>query len=73
MYAIEFEASIDDGIVRIPKVFKNIQKTKKAKIIVMIDEAVEQEDLGQLSFEQFLNHTKKVEKISLFSKDDLHE
>ena len=25
----------------------------------VIDEDVEQEDLGQLSFEQFLNHTKK--------------
>jgi hypothetical protein len=49
------------------------QKSKKAKIIVRIDEAIEQENQQQLAFSSFLKKTKKVEHITLFSKDDLHE
>ncbi len=73
MYAIEFETSIDNGIVHIPEIYKKIQKSKKAKIIVMIDEAIEQENQQQLAFSTFLKNTKKVEHITLFSKDELHE
>jgi len=73
MYAIEFETSIDNGIVHIPEIYKKIQKSKKAKIIVMIDEAIEQENQQQLAFSSFLKNTKKVEHITLFSKDELHE
>ncbi len=73
MYAIEFETSIDNGIVHIPEIYKKILKSKKAKIIVMIDEAIEQENQQQLAFSSFLKNTKKVEHITLFSKDELHE
>ena len=73
MYAIEFETSIDNGIVHIPEIYKKIQKSKKAKIIVMIDETIEQENQQQLAFSSFLKNTKKVEHITLFSKDELHE
>ena len=73
MYAIEFETSIDNGIVHIPEIYKEILKSKKAKIIVMIDEAIEQENQQQLAFNSFLKNTKKVEHITLFSKDELHE
>jgi len=31
MYAIEFETTIDNGIVHIPEIYKNLQKSKKAK------------------------------------------
>ena len=73
MYAIEFETSIDNGIVHIPEIYKKILKSKKAKIIVMIDEAIEQENQQQLAFSSFLKNTKKVKHITLFSKDELHE
>ena len=73
MYAIEFETSIDNGIVHIPEIYKEILKSKKAKIIVMIDETIEQENQQQLAFSSFLKNTKKVEHITLFSKDELHE
>ena len=36
MYAIEFEAPIENGIVHIPKEYQDLE-LKKAKIIVMYD------------------------------------
>ena len=35
MYAVEFEAPIENGIVHIPKQYQDIQDTKKATFIVM--------------------------------------
>ena len=35
MYAVEFEASIKDGIVHIPQQYKELQHTTNAKIIVI--------------------------------------
>jgi hypothetical protein len=37
MYAVEFQASIENGIVRIPKQYQDIQDTKKATFIVMYE------------------------------------
>jgi hypothetical protein len=31
MYTVEFETSIDNGIVHIPEIYKKLQKSKKAK------------------------------------------
>jgi len=38
MYAIEFETSIDKGVVHIPATFKNLYSSKKAKVIIMIED-----------------------------------
>ncbi len=37
MNTIEFEAQIENGVVHIPPEFKELQKTKKAKFIVIYD------------------------------------
>lgn len=37
MYAIEFEAEIKDGVVRIPNEHKNLQHNSSAKFIVLVD------------------------------------
>jgi len=37
MYAVEFEAPIENGIVQIPKEYKELQQNQKAKIIIMYD------------------------------------
>ena len=71
MYDIEFEARIDNGIVHIPKRFKTLQNSKHAKIIVMIDEPVEEKN--ESIFAQFLQKSGKVEKLSQFTRDELHE
>ena len=71
MYAIEFEARIDNGIVHIPQRFKTLQNSKHAKIIVMIDEPVEEKN--ESVFAQFLQKSGKVEKLPLFTRDELHK
>jgi hypothetical protein len=37
MYAVEFQAPIENGIVHIPKQYQDIQDTKKATFIVMYE------------------------------------
>lgn len=71
MYAIEFEASIDNGIVQIPKIYKELQKIKQAKIIVMIDDTPELEQKTMV-FNDFLKTSSKVENIEIFNRDALH-
>ncbi|PVY70800.1 hypothetical protein C8D92_108157 [Tamilnaduibacter salinus] len=39
MYAIEFEANIENGIVRIPEQYERL-KNSHAKVVVMVDENV---------------------------------
>jgi hypothetical protein len=71
MYAVEFETRIDNGIVHIPEQYKTLQNSKKAKIIVMVDEPVEENN--QPVFAQFLQKSMKVENLHLFDRDELHE
>ena len=39
MYAIEFEAPIENGVVHIPKEYKELQQNLKAKFVVIYDSA----------------------------------
>lgn len=38
MYAVEFETYIDNGVVQIPTQYKKLQHSKKAKVIIMVEE-----------------------------------
>ncbi len=40
MYAVEFEAPIENGIVHIPQQYQELQQTPKAKFIVMYTNSV---------------------------------
>jgi hypothetical protein len=73
MYAIEFETSIDNGIVHIPEIYMGLQKSKKAKVIVMIDEIPVEENQQELVFGDFLNNMRKVDNLAIVSRNDLHE
>ena len=57
MYTVEFETRIDNGVVHIPKRFKALQNSGKAKIIVMVDEPVEEKN--ESVFAQFLKKSRK--------------
>ena len=37
MYAVEFQAPIENGVVHIPKQYQDIQDTKKATFVVMYE------------------------------------
>jgi hypothetical protein len=70
MYAVEFEANIDNGIVHIPARYKKLQNSH-AKIIIMVDEESEHKD--ELALQQFLDNGKKVDNITAFHRADLHD
>jgi hypothetical protein len=38
MHAVEFETNIDNGIVQIPKEYKELQQAGKARIIILFDD-----------------------------------
>ena len=40
MYAVEFEAPIENGIVHIPKQYQELQQANKARFIVMYNNSV---------------------------------
>ena len=71
MYAVEFEAHIDNGIVHIPEQYKLLQNNRKAKIIVMIEESAE--EYSESVFGKFLQQSSKVENLTIFGRDALHE
>ena len=41
MHAIEFVTKIDNGIVQVPKEYKQLQQAGKARIIILFDEGQE--------------------------------
>ncbi len=41
MYAVEFEAPIENGVVHIPKQYKELQQTQNARIVVMYDNSLD--------------------------------
>jgi len=59
MNAIEFEASIENGVVHIPKEYQELYKTQKAKFIVIYDNSVKQENITQDKLNEFHRLIKK--------------
>lgn len=73
MFAIEFETKIDKGIVRIPEQYPLLQNSKKAKIIVMIDDTETAPESEASVFDTFLKNSQKVAELSIPSRDECHE
>ena len=38
MYAVEFEASITDSVMRIPKKYKDLQDKRRVKLFILYDD-----------------------------------
>jgi len=58
MYAVEFEAPIENGIVHIPQQYQELQQTPKARFIVMYTNSVnntikKEDDKVQFQLEEF--------------------
>ena len=78
MYAVEFEASIENGIVKIPKKYQDLQEKKKAKFVVIYDnddkKSYEAEKaVSSNKFDKFLSFATQVEDVKIYSKEQLHE
>ena len=75
MYAVEFEASIRDGVVRIPAIFHKLYSSTKAKVIIMVDDEESVTMTKTPSFiEMLVNNPRHVEPSTLFlSREQANE
>jgi hypothetical protein len=70
MHTVEFQAIIEDGIVRIPKEYKDLQKKREVRFFIMYD------DNDRTNTEK---RKKKMNAISIdtidfkFDRDEAHE
>ena len=72
MYAVEFQATIENGIVHIPKEYKDLQEKQEVRFLIMYD-----------SNDKYRTNTEKRKKnmsaISIdtigfkFNRDEAHE
>jgi hypothetical protein len=74
MYTVEFQASIENGVVHIPEQYKEIQNTTKATFIVMYNNTKVEKKQNSISDELdelFANSNNKVEAtMDLVSNTD---
>ncbi len=65
MYAVEFQAPIENGIVHIPQQYQEIQNTTKATFVVMynnsVNNTVKQDNIADELDELFANSNNKVQ------------
>lgn len=77
MYAVEFEASISDGVFKIPETFRKLHSVTKAKIIIMIkdEQVIPHAVVQQVGFiERLANKPIHVEKtIKFLSREEANE
>lgn len=75
MYAVEFEASISDGVVRIPTTFRKLYSSTKVRIIIMVDdeENVAMEETPSF-IEMLANNPRPIDSSTLFlSREQANE
>jgi hypothetical protein len=72
MYAVEFQATIENGIVHIPKEYKDLQEKREVRFFIMYDS----NDKYRTNTEK---RKKKMSAISIdtigfkFNRDEAHE
>jgi len=72
MYAVEFQATIENGIVHIPKEYKDLQEKRKVKFFIIYDNS-------DKSSTNIKKREKKMNAISIdtigfkFNRDEAHE
>ncbi len=68
MEAIEFRASVKDGVIRVPAEYRE-RLTRPVRVILLTDDEPEREDfIGQL-----LRKPRKVKNFKPLSRDTAHE
>ncbi len=77
MYAVEFEAKIDNGIIKIPSQYDELRNVNDVRLVIMYNKT---DDLkyaksksDSLKFDKFLSISKQVDSIKTYTRDELHE
>ena len=80
MYAMEFEAPIENGIVRIPKEYHDLQQKRKVKFIVIYDNDNStknyggEESINSNFIDEIINNPRHTDENSSFlSREEAHE
>ncbi len=69
MYAIEFEADVQDGIIKIPAQYKELY-TKHIKVIALLENSETIEEKPQYSDEYIEEHWRELVTTGLSSYDE---
>ena len=79
MQAVEFEANIENGIVRIPEEYKDLQEKKRVRFVVMYDddllkrkysrEEMQRMDSVDMIFDKYSIDMSKIR----FDREEIHE
>ena len=72
MYAIEFKAPIENGIVHIPKEYKDLQQNMEATFIVMYDEDKREDNFFQQRKQQLHHLIDEIKdgKVKMYHEDE---
>lgn len=75
MQTIEFETNILNGMVQIPMTYRNILFSKKAKVIITIEDEVENIESNQSDFiESLTRRPRHIDAtISFLSRESANE
>lgn len=77
MYAVEFEASINDGMFKIPETFLKLQSVARAKIIIMVEDDVEASKVTEKKgrfIERLANNPVHLDKsLQFLSREEANE
>ena len=68
MYAVEFQAKIQDGRIEIPEVYRHRFK-ERVRVILLVEE---ESTTGTL-IDQLLQHPLKVAGFKPFTRDEMYE
>ena len=68
MYAVEFQAQINDGTIEIPEAYRHRFK-ERVRVILLAEEESPTGDL----IDQLLQHPLKVAGFKPFTRDELYE
>ena len=69
MYAVEFETDIKNGIVRIPKKFKDLQDKKSVKLFIVYDDNKNKNGFKRKKMSAVSIDTKSFK----FNREEAHE
>ena len=64
MYAVEFEAPVENGIVHIPKQYQELQQNPKVRFVAMyesVNNTIQQSSIADELDELFANSSNKVQ------------
>lgn len=66
MYAVEFQAPIENGIVKIPSQYQDLQNTVQARVIVMYETKSQSDISAQLErFEELVKRSNNPKKLTM--------